>query len=79
MLMSQNHDLCYAYSPLEDGFPGRRWYNLEGAELRSTAESSIETEHDTKVFDIPKFSGVYQYRGPADCRYPQPRSAVRSI
>lgn len=52
-----NHDLCYAYSPLASGYPGRQWFSADRTQLRDGIESSIEPRKETVMFDIPKYSG----------------------
>ena len=52
-----NHDLCYAYSPLEHGYPGRRWYSQDGTLLCDLSQASIEPRAEIVVFEIPKYSG----------------------
>ena len=52
-----NHDLCYAYSPLDSGHPGRRWYSADGSLLCDLVESPIVPCAETMAFAIPKYSG----------------------
>ena len=59
-VLKQNHDLCYAYSPLEDGFPGARWLTADGTTVRHNADEAIVPRSETVAFPIPKHSGGLQ-------------------
>lgn len=59
-VLKQNHDLCYAYSPLEDGFPGARWLSADGTVVRDAPNDAIVPRSETVAFKIPKHSGELQ-------------------
>jgi hypothetical protein len=58
---SQNHDLNYAFSPLEDdgSGPGLHWYNRHNGHIgESDTDPVIPSRLDITVYDIPKYSGA---------------------
>lgn len=53
----QNHELHYAYSPIENGSPGRYWYSSDGVQLGESCPG-LQPSVRTLQMEIPKCSGV---------------------
>lgn len=57
-VLNQNHDLCYAFSPLDEEYPGIRWLTVDGTPLRSDVGGVIVPRPETVIFHIPKYTGM---------------------
>jgi hypothetical protein len=53
---------------LEGEFPGKSWFNVGDSRLLDSTTSYIEPRHNTKVVDIPKYSGRQPPRDYADVK-----------